>query len=246
MESKKECYFCGKASTSSEHVPPKNLFPTDPKYRYNLITVPSCDEHNSKKSDLDNRMLIFFSGVNKKVFYEKDFKCLMDKTIRAMMRDIKLFNGMTDDAKFFRKKDKGLSLIANNPSNTEVKINYDDHKFYQECILRGIYYKTYNQPWNGEVFIIPKSLFGFEENFNDLAFAFGIDEFEDWTLKNSRKLSKNKVFQCKSLDLQEIKIIGVCIYLEYYFYGIFCDTTTLQKVKNLFSPQSVVRVFNAS
>lgn len=131
MESKKKCYFCGKTSTSNEHVPPRNLFPKGQKYRYNLITVPSCDEHNSDKSDLDNRMLIFFSGVNKKILYEKDFKSIREKTIRAMKRDINLFNNLTEDARVFRKKDKSLSLAISDINNTEIKINYHDHKFYQ-------------------------------------------------------------------------------------------------------------------
>lgn len=58
-EIKSSCYYCGKPKTSMEHVPPKVFFP-DEKYsfdgqnkRQNLITVPSCDEHNSAKSELD-------------------------------------------------------------------------------------------------------------------------------------------------------------------------------------------------
>lgn len=52
------CYWCGKLATSREHVPPESLFPENKdikmisnySYRYNLITVPSCDEHNMSKS----------------------------------------------------------------------------------------------------------------------------------------------------------------------------------------------------
>jgi len=45
------CYFCGEPATSKEHVPPKCLFPESE--RINLITVRSCDKHNSKKSGED-------------------------------------------------------------------------------------------------------------------------------------------------------------------------------------------------
>ena len=44
------CYMCEKESTSSEHVPPKCLFPEKKDLpdgvdlRKSLITVPSCDE----------------------------------------------------------------------------------------------------------------------------------------------------------------------------------------------------------
>ena len=49
------CYMCDSIATTREHVPPKCLFPEkkdigDDIYRQNLITVPSCDKHNTSKS----------------------------------------------------------------------------------------------------------------------------------------------------------------------------------------------------
>jgi hypothetical protein len=38
-----KCYKCGAPATSREHI----------DYRQNLITVPSCDEHNQKKTNED-------------------------------------------------------------------------------------------------------------------------------------------------------------------------------------------------
>ena len=62
------CYMCGRPATSSEHAPPLCIFPerkdtsegTD--YRRNLVTVPSCDEHNSKKSRDDEYLLFALAG----------------------------------------------------------------------------------------------------------------------------------------------------------------------------------------
>lgn len=57
------CYMCTKTATSYEHAPPKCLFPERKDvsdgidYRKNLITVPSCDEHNSHKSRDDEYLL---------------------------------------------------------------------------------------------------------------------------------------------------------------------------------------------
>jgi hypothetical protein len=55
---KKTCYMCDAKATSTEHVPPKCLFPEQVTFgrdlRKNLITVPSCDAHNLVKSDDDN------------------------------------------------------------------------------------------------------------------------------------------------------------------------------------------------
>jgi hypothetical protein len=56
----KTCYSCDNPGTTIEHVPPKCIFP-DKKYlpkgmkdlRKNLITVPSCEEHNTSKSSDD-------------------------------------------------------------------------------------------------------------------------------------------------------------------------------------------------
>lgn len=47
------CYSCNKPSTGVEHAPPKCLFPKASEFRVNLITVPSCDLHNSSKSKDD-------------------------------------------------------------------------------------------------------------------------------------------------------------------------------------------------
>lgn len=58
------CYMCDSTKTSVEHVPPKCIFPeikdTSNKinYRKNLITVPSCDEHNALKSGDDEYFMM--------------------------------------------------------------------------------------------------------------------------------------------------------------------------------------------
>ena len=62
------CYVCGKPATSDEHAPPKCLFPESKDtvdgadYRINLITVPSCDEHNSAKSHHDEYLMQALAG----------------------------------------------------------------------------------------------------------------------------------------------------------------------------------------
>jgi hypothetical protein len=57
MTSAATCYMCDSVETSREHVPPLCFFPEAKKFgqdlRRNLITVPSCDQHNSQKSKDD-------------------------------------------------------------------------------------------------------------------------------------------------------------------------------------------------
>ena len=43
------CYMCAAPAVSFEHAPPKCFFPKG--HRANLITVPSCAEHNAKNSE---------------------------------------------------------------------------------------------------------------------------------------------------------------------------------------------------
>lgn len=50
------CYYCGSPATTSEHVPPRQMFKGIPGHR---ITVPSCPKHNGAKSDQDRIILRF-------------------------------------------------------------------------------------------------------------------------------------------------------------------------------------------
>lgn len=54
----KRCYYCDNLAINREHVPPKCLFDTQSQ-NLNLIVVPSCEEHNTNKSHLDEK--IFFA-----------------------------------------------------------------------------------------------------------------------------------------------------------------------------------------
>ena len=55
--------MCDAPATGDEHVPPRCIFPRDPKHRVNLIKVPSCDEHNSKKSKCDEYLKFVLTAV---------------------------------------------------------------------------------------------------------------------------------------------------------------------------------------
>lgn len=49
-----KCYFCGNDATSREHVPPKQMFRDFP---CDKITVPSCELHNTEKSNQDEAII---------------------------------------------------------------------------------------------------------------------------------------------------------------------------------------------
>lgn len=71
-----KCYMCDARATSVEHVPPKCIFPefkdSNKNLRTNLITVPSCDEHNADKSADDEFLMVSIAGIvgNNSIAYE--------------------------------------------------------------------------------------------------------------------------------------------------------------------------------
>lgn len=64
------CYMCEATATSVEHVPPRCLFPEQKdlpsgvNLRKQLITVPSCEAHNTSKSK-DDEYLLYALLMNK-------------------------------------------------------------------------------------------------------------------------------------------------------------------------------------
>jgi hypothetical protein len=60
-----ECYSCSALATDKEHVPAKSFFPSG--MRRNLVTVPSCPEHNesySKDVEYVRNMIVCSEGLN--------------------------------------------------------------------------------------------------------------------------------------------------------------------------------------
>jgi len=241
----KRCYFCNEPAVSREHIPPINLFPKGDDFRENLIKVPSCKKHNNDKSNMDNEMFFFFCASNFAITDDNDFADLKNKSIRAAVRDINLFNSMTDDAKAFKKKFGGGSVISRAPNKEEIIINYRNHKFYQECILRGLNYEKYKKNWTGDLFILPKSLMIFDTEFDKFELYFGMKKFEDTVLAQKNEHAKNKIFQYEFIyNDGDIEIIGVCIYMKYFFYGLFSTKNSLKPIVELFKPGCDMSLFS--
>lgn len=64
------CYACNAPKTSMEHAPPKCFFPEEKDtigthlFRRDLIKVPSCDQHNTEKSNDDVYALWHLAGLD--------------------------------------------------------------------------------------------------------------------------------------------------------------------------------------
>jgi hypothetical protein len=74
------CYACDKPATTREHAPPSSFFPEG--QRVNLITVPSCADHNnanSKDVEYARNVITIMFGVN-----EIGQQHFSDKSLRSL------------------------------------------------------------------------------------------------------------------------------------------------------------------
>lgn len=137
----KTCYMCNKTATSLEHVPPQFLFPEEKDLpigtllRKNLLTVPSCDEHNSQKSKDDEYLvyaLVACQGSND--VGQEHFK---SKIWRAIKRRPALINHMLQNSAISFIRESG-----NDEWHETIRVEIDEQRFYGalEKIARAIYY----------------------------------------------------------------------------------------------------------
>ncbi len=148
----KTCYWCGAPATSREHVPPKCIFPESKDtliqndYRKNLITVPSCDLHNSAKSADDEYLLHVLSlSVTNNSHGQQQ---ALSKVVRTFAK----YPSIAQDV-FHEKKE--VNLINSHNGNVEqtLAINLDDGRFDSivEHMARAIYFSAYGKSWVGIV-----------------------------------------------------------------------------------------------
>ncbi len=151
MKKVEMCYWCGKLASSREHVPPKSLFPedkdikeiTDKTYRNNLMTVPSCDEHNLSKSNDDEYLMTCLSGRvgNNGIAYIHN----ATKVKRARERNPNMLQIYKDDVLKIRDKEF--------PVQFAIIDNYRLVRSF-EAIARALYYHDKDNIFCGECKIV--------------------------------------------------------------------------------------------
>lgn len=146
------CYMCDQPGTTIEHVPPRALFPerkdTGGKcYRVDLITVPSCPQHNMGKSDDDEFLMVSLAGVvgNNSIGYAHH----LTKVDRAMRRSAfrllqKAMPGKRRYGRIPLDGNKFFNVILGTPDVARLRGCF-------ERIVRGLYLHHFKQPLNGEV-----------------------------------------------------------------------------------------------
>ncbi len=140
--------MCDALATSSEHVPPKCLFPErkDLPYgidlRKNLLKVPSCDAHNSQKSHDDEYFLYVLSGnfqIN-----EVGRNLYRTKVRRAIRRNSSVLGKIASTATPVNFKDPVSGNIVNS-----VAHELDPNRFNTmiDRLGRAIYFFHFKEKW---------------------------------------------------------------------------------------------------
>lgn len=153
------CYMCKDVATSVEHVPPRFLFPEEKDMapgavlRRNLMTVPSCDQHNTQKSKDDEYLvcvLVACQGAND--IGQEHFKT---KIWRAITRRPALINMILEKstASFIRES-------GSEEWHETRRVELDESRFYGalEKIARAIYFHHWGRKSPRQVDVWPHFL----------------------------------------------------------------------------------------
>jgi hypothetical protein len=145
------CYWCGKVSTSLEHIPPKCLFPEkkdtehifNQSFREELITVPSCDLHNSKKSKDDEYLLVCLSAM------------VGNNDVALIHAYTKVKRTLAHSPGIINKIDDFIIKVGNrNFPISAIKVDNKRLRNSFEGIARGLYYNEYSSVFVGYLNII--------------------------------------------------------------------------------------------
>lgn len=150
----KTCYACDRPKQSKEHVPPAGLFPerkdtNGRDLRVNLITVPSCDEHNQDKSEDDLYLLgVFSTNV---CTNSVGLQHAATKLVRTFRERPNLFDQMFPSAKEVTVTDSATGI-----DHETVMVDLDGPRFQRtmRLIALGLYYKEFKKRWTGPVHVV--------------------------------------------------------------------------------------------
>src|SRR5882724_7581931 len=162
-----KCYMCDREGYTKEHVPPRCLFPEKKDVlidlRQNLLTVPSCLDHNSKKSNNDEFLMMTISGI------------VGNNDIGYVHYQTKVQRSLAKKPKFIEKIVKGA--IATDHTTEDGKVipvlkGQLDIKRIETCltnIVYGLYYHEFKGRMKRKEL---KFVFGFLIHSNEKAANF--------------------------------------------------------------------------
>jgi len=142
----KTCYMCDKPKTSREHAPPLSFFPTD--RRTNLITVPSCDSHNSEKSK-DDEYLRFVIALSYDT-NEQGHKVVFKKVLRGLKLTPHLFQDFLLHGSLY-------PVMVNGKPSMGFTINFPRFVRALDHMARAIFFYHFKEQWGEKLDVKPVS-----------------------------------------------------------------------------------------
>jgi hypothetical protein len=140
------CYYCGEPATSTEHVPPAYLFPEQKDlpagvdYRNKLITVPSCDNHNSQKSKDDEYLVLvlvhgYLTNQAARDHFDK-------KVVRALIRRPARLHALYADQ---------TPVTVDGKPTKAVTIDRDRFDKSIEHVCQGLHFHHFGKRWTSTI-----------------------------------------------------------------------------------------------
>lgn len=127
------CYFCGSPATSRDHLPPKTMF-DDPKPT-NLVTLPSCDQHNSQQSKDDE----YFSVIIKTASASNPVaeKLILGGVVKRFLKRPALLHSLLQKSRQVELRTSSGIIVGKAPA-----IEYDRSRITNvvERITRGFFF----------------------------------------------------------------------------------------------------------
>jgi hypothetical protein len=208
-----KCYMCDSPATSHEHVPPKCVFPerkdaAGRDFRSQLITVPSCDVHNSKKATDDEFLMVSLAGIigNNSIGYRH--------RLTKVNRAIRNTSGRLLDAVYLKRKHYLVQLENN--GFLEVIWGTPDYDRLECCferIARGLFFHKFRTSFKGRL----KVLLGYirHDDKNSAAFSAFIKHRSEIELIGKEKVGNNPsvfFYQFSDRDKYGLFMVRMCFY----------------------------------
>lgn len=214
--------MCEKEATTVEHAPPQCLFPEKKDLpdgmdlRKKLITVPSCEEHNTKKSKDDEYLLYVLSlSITNN---QTGLGHFITKVKRAYTRNPKIMAGIAKTGIPVTVKDS-----KTNSTNNTIAVQIDRNRVESslEKTSRALYFSETKETFEGEIQIIPSFMLDMNDvEFNEQSAAI-IKSIDGITANLESKGQNPEVFSYKSfVDKKNGSIIEMTFFGQTKAYAI--------------------------
>jgi len=210
-----KCYMCEIEGNTVEHAPPKCLFPekkdldSDMDLRKELITVPSCETHNTSKSK-DDEYLLYVLSVSI-TNNQTGLKQFLTKVKRSYERNPSLIKRITE---------KQVPVTVENATDGSaentiaIQIERERVESALEHTARALYRHETGENFVGEVLVAPGFLLDMKDKELNQSSQNLINDMGKLTNSKTAEGKNPEVFTYKThIDKNTVSII------EMNFYG---------------------------